>query len=88
MNKYLETEMITLEGKKEILEKVSNMNEPDGEEETEPEIIGFCDCCGEPIFEDSEYIEISYGHFACCEECLIDLSGWADEDDEEELSRG
>ena len=66
------------DGEYDILDEVSDMNEPDP--------IAYCDCCGEPIYEGSEKYETPDGYVACCEDCLHELEEWSqdDEDDEEE----
>ena len=68
------------DGEENILGEVSEMNES-------KEIIGYCDCCGEPIYEGSEHYETPDGYVACCEDCLHELEEWSqddEEDDEEE----
>lgn len=65
------------DGEKEILGEVSEMNES-------KEIMAYCDCCGEPIYEDSEHYETPDGHIACCEGCLNELAEYAEDDEEEE----
>ena len=74
------------DGEYDILDEVRDMNEADGEEVDEPDLIAYCDYCGEPIYEDSEFYENPDGYCACCEDCLHGLEEWAkdDEDDEEE----
>lgn len=73
------------DGEENILGEVSEMNESDGEEVNEPDPIGYCDCCGEPIYEDSEHYQTPDGHFACCEDCLHELEKSEKEDKEEEV---
>lgn len=65
------------DGEENILGEVSEMNES-------KEIIGYCDCCGEPIYEDSEHYETADGHTACCEDCLHELEEGSEDDEEEE----
>lgn len=72
------------DGEENILGEVSEMNEADGEEAEEPEPVAYCDCCGEPIYEDSEHYETSDGHSACCEDCLHELEEVEKDDKEEE----
>ena len=75
------------DGEYDILDEVCDMNEADGDEVDEPDLIAYCDCCGEPIYEGSEYYETPDGYSACCEDCLHELEEWSqddEEDDEEE----
>ena len=73
------------DGEENILGEVSEMNEADGEEVEEPDPIAYCDCCGEPIYEDSEHYETSDGHSACCEDCLHELEEMEKDNKEEEV---
>lgn len=71
------------DGEEYILEEVSDMNDPDGDDEDE--VISYCDCCGEPIYEDDDYIETADGYYACCSECaeaLEETELWEDEEEE------
>ena len=72
------------DGEYDILDEVCDMNEADGEEVDEPDPIAYCDCCGEPIYEDSEHYQTPDGHFACCEDCLHELEELKKDDKEEE----
>ena len=72
------------DGEYDILDEVCYMNEADGEEVDEPDPIAYCDCCGEPIYEDSEHYQTPDGHFACCEDCLHELEELKKDDKEEE----
>ena len=65
------------DGEKNILGEVSEMNES-------KEIMAYCDCCGEPIYEGSEHFETPDGHIACCEDCLNELAEYAEDNEEEE----
>ena len=73
------------DGEENILGEVSEMNESDGEEVEEPDPIAYCDCCGEPIYEDSEHYETADGHTACCEDCLHELEELSKDKEEEEI---
>lgn len=73
------------DGEENILGEVSEMNEADGYEVNEPDPIAYCDCCGEPIYEDSEHYQTPDGHFACCEDCLHELEECEKNDKEEEV---
>ena len=73
------------DGEENILGEVSEMNEADGEEVEEPDPIAYCDCCGEPIYEDSEHYQTSDGHSACCEDCLHELEECEKDNEEEEV---
>ena len=61
------------DGEYYISDEISDMNWSDGNHIDEPDPIAYCDCCGEPIYEDSEHYETSDGHTACCEDCLHEL---------------
>ena len=65
------------DGEENILGEVSEINQS-------KEVIGYCDCCGEPIYEGSEQYETPDGYTACCEECLHELEEWSQDDEEEE----
>lgn len=73
------------DGEYYISDEVSDMNGIDGYKVNEPDPIAYCDCCGEPIYEDSEHYETSDGHVACCEDCLHELEKSEKEDKEEEV---
>lgn len=72
------------DGEYYISDEVSDMNGIDGNEINEPDPIAYCDCCGEPIYEDSEHYETSDGYSACCEDCLHELEELKKDDKEEE----
>ena len=72
------------DGEYDILDEVSDMNEPDGDDVDEPDPVAYCDCCGEPIYEGSEKYETPDGYVACCEECLHELEEWSQDDEEDE----
>ena len=65
------------DGEENILGEVSEINQS-------KEIMGYCDCCGEPIYEGSEHYETPDGHIACCEGCLNELAEYAEDNEEEE----
>ena len=65
------------DGEENILGEVSEINQS-------KEIVGYCDCCGEPIYEGSEQYETPDGHIACCEGCLNELAEYAEDNEEEE----
>ena len=65
------------DGEENILGEVSEINQS-------KEIMGYCDCCGEPIYEGSEHFETPDGHIACCDGCLNELAEYAEDDEEEE----
>ena len=65
------------DGEERILSEVSEINQA-------KEVIGYCDCCGEPIYEGSEQYETPDGHIACCEGCLNELAEYAEDNEEEE----
>ena len=65
------------DGEENILGEVSEINQS-------KEVIGYCDCCGEPIYEGSEQYETPDGHIACCEGCLNELAEYAEDNEEEE----
>ena len=65
------------DGEENILGEVSEINQS-------KEIIGYCDCCGEPIYEGSEQYKTPDGHIACCEGCLNELAEYAEDNEEEE----
>ena len=72
------------DGEYYISDEISDMNWSDGNHIDEPDPIAYCDCCGEPIYEDSEHYETSDGHTACCEDCLHELEEVEKDDKEEE----
>ena len=65
------------DGEENILGEVSEINQS-------KEIMAYCDCCGEPIYEGSEQYETPDGHIACCEGCLNELAEYAEDNEEEE----
>lgn len=73
------------DGEYYISDEVSDMNWSAGNEINEPDPIGYCDCCGEPIYEDSEHYQTPDGHFACCEDCLHELEQCEKDKKEEEV---
>ena len=73
------------DGEYYISDEVSDMNGIDGNEINEPDPIAYCDCCGEPIYEDSEHYQTSDGHSACCEDCLHELEECEKDNKEEEV---
>ena len=73
------------DGEYYISDEVSDMNGIDGNEIDEPDPIAYCDCCGEPIYEDSEHYQTPDGHFACCEDCLHELEKCEKDNKEEEV---
>ena len=72
------------DGEYDILDEVSDMNWSAGNHIDEPDPVAYCDCCGEPIYEDSEHYETSDGHSACCEDCLHELEEVEKDNKEEE----
>ena len=72
------------DGEYYISDEISDMNWSAGNHIDEPEPVAYCDCCGEPIYEDSEHYETSDGHSACCEDCLHELEEVEKDDKEEE----
>ena len=72
------------DGEYYISDEISDMNWSDGNDINEPDPVAYCDCCGEPIYEDSEHYETSDGHSACCEDCLHELEEVEKDDKEEE----
>ena len=72
------------DGEYYISDEISDMNWSAGNHIDEPDPIAYCDCCGEPIYEDSEHYETSDGHSACCEDCLHELEEVEKDDKEEE----
>ena len=72
------------DGEYYISDEISDMNWSDGNHIDEPDPVAYCDCCGEPIYEDSEHYETSDGHSACCEDCLHELEEVEKDDKEEE----
>ena len=72
------------DGEYYISDEISDMNWSAGNHIDEPEPVAYCDCCGEPIYEDSEHYETSDGHSACCEDCLHELEEVEKNDKEEE----
>lgn len=69
------------DGEDYILDEVSDMNDPDGDDDDEP--VAYCDCCGEPIYEEDDYQETADGYYACCDECREALEEDEFEEDEE-----
>ena len=72
------------DGEYYISDEISDMNWSAGNHIDEPDPVAYCDCCGEPIYEDSEHYETSDGHSACCEDCLHELEEVEKDDKEEE----
>ena len=72
------------DGEYYISDEVSDMNWSDGNRINEPDPIGYCDCCGEPMYEDSEQYETPDGHIVCCESCLNELAEYAEDNEKEE----
>ena len=72
------------DGEYYISDEISDMNWSDGNNINEPDPVAYCDCCGEPIYEDSEHYETSDGHSACCEDCLHELEEVEKDNKEEE----
>lgn len=69
------------DGEDYILDEVSDMNDPDGDDEP----VAYCDCCGEPIYEEDDYQETADGYYACCDDCreaLEESEFWEDEEEE------
>ena len=73
------------DGEYRISDEVSDMNWSAGNKIDEPDPIAYCDCCGEPIYEDSEHYQTSDGHSACCEDCLHELEECEKDNKEEEV---
>lgn len=44
-------------------------------------IIGTCDCCGEPIYEDDDWVENEDGFF-CCDSCADEYASTYEVDEE------
>ena len=72
------------DGEYYISDEISDMNWSAGNHIDEPDPVAYCDCCGEPIYEDSEHYETSDGHSACCEDCLHELEEVEKDNKEEE----
>ena len=72
------------DGEYYISDEISDMNWSAGNHIDEPDPVAYCDCCGEPIYEDSEHYETSDGHTACCKDCLHELEEVEKNDKEEE----
>ena len=72
------------DGEYYISDEISDMNWSAGNHIDEPDPVAYCDCCGEPIYKDSEHYETSDGHSACCEDCLHELEEMEKEDKEKE----
>ena len=72
------------DGEYYISDEISDMNWSAGNHIDEPDPVAYCDCCGEPIYEDSEHYETADGHTACCEDCLHELEELKKDDKEEE----
>lgn len=73
------------DGEDYILEEVSNMNDSDGDEDDD-EPFAYCDCCGEPIYDEDDCQETADGYYACCDDCRVSLEEsefWEDEEEEE-----
>lgn len=73
------------DGEDYILDEVSEMNDSDGDDD---EPFAYCDCCGEPIYDDDDYHETADGYYACCDDCLEALEENEFEEDEEVDSDG
>ena len=72
------------DGEYYISDEISDMNWSAGNHIDEPDPVAYCDCCGEPIYEDSEHYETADGHTACCKDCLHELEEVEKNDKEEE----
>ena len=75
------------DGEAFILDEVSDLNNPDGDDEEdedcEPEYIGCCEWCGEDIYEADEWFETSDGNLCCCEDCHDSYETALAEDEED-----
>lgn len=72
------------DGEGYILDEVSDINHPDGDDDDcEPEYLGCCEWCGEEIYEDDEWFETSDGNVCCCEDCHDSYETALAEDEED-----